>query len=55
MEVENGTKETTRFMTFLAEKMEEFEAERQKLMKTHQEKKFEIMQSYWGELLDLEN
>ncbi|GLT27890.1 hypothetical protein SLA2020_028580 [Shorea laevis] len=54
MEVENRTEETTRFITFQDEKMEEFEAERQKLMKIHQEKKSEIMQRYWGELLELE-
>ncbi|KAE8690725.1 GATA transcription factor 26-like protein [Hibiscus syriacus] len=34
--------------------MEEFEAEREKLMKTHQDRRLAITQRYWEELIELE-
>ncbi|KAK8699188.1 hypothetical protein V6N13_115282 [Hibiscus sabdariffa] len=35
-------------------KMEEFEAEREKLMKSHQDRRLAITQRYWEELIELE-
>lgn len=42
------------FIKFQDKEMEEFEAERKKLIKNHEDKKSSIMKRYWEEILDLE-
>ncbi|GMI70574.1 hypothetical protein HRI_000726700 [Hibiscus trionum] len=46
--------ENTRSIIIQEKKMEEFEAEREKLMKKHQERRLAITQSYWEELIKIE-
>ncbi|KAJ9158635.1 hypothetical protein P3X46_024200 [Hevea brasiliensis] len=42
------------FIKIQDKEMEEFEAERKKLIKSHEDKKASIMKKYWEELLELE-
>ncbi|XP_017619829.1 protein SUPPRESSOR OF GENE SILENCING 3-like [Gossypium arboreum] len=46
--------ENSRSITIQEKKMEEFEAEREKLMKSHQDRRLAITQRYWEELIELE-
>ncbi|KAG4163376.1 hypothetical protein ERO13_D01G168400v2 [Gossypium hirsutum] len=46
--------ENSRSITIQEKKMEEFEAEREKLMKSHQDGRLAITQRYWEELIELE-
>ncbi|KAK8625324.1 hypothetical protein V6N13_090198 [Hibiscus sabdariffa] len=46
--------ENSRSITFQEKKMEEFEAEREKLMKSHQDRRLAITQRYWEELVKIE-
>ncbi|KAA3465416.1 protein SUPPRESSOR OF GENE SILENCING 3-like [Gossypium australe] len=46
--------ENSRSITIQEKKMEEFEAEREKLMKGHQDRRLAITQRYWEELIELE-
>lgn len=43
-----------RSLTIQERKMEEFDAEREKLMKSHQDRRLAITQRYWEELVELE-
>ncbi|TYI98357.1 hypothetical protein E1A91_D01G208500v1 [Gossypium mustelinum] len=46
--------ENSRSITIQEKKMEEFEAEREQLMKSHQDGRLAITQRYWEELIELE-
>lgn len=46
--------ENARSMIIEEKKMEAFDAEREKLMKSHQDRRLEITQRYWEELIELE-
>ncbi|XWS40315.1 hypothetical protein CRYUN_Cryun18bG0130100 [Craigia yunnanensis] len=46
--------EKTRSIIIQGKKMEEFDAEREKLMKSHQDIRLAITQRYWEELIELE-
>ncbi|XP_039056815.1 protein SUPPRESSOR OF GENE SILENCING 3-like [Hibiscus syriacus] len=51
---ENKHSATEMEVTTQEKKMEEFEAEREKLMKSHQDRRLAITQRYWEELIELE-
>ncbi|KAH1122792.1 hypothetical protein J1N35_005952 [Gossypium stocksii] len=46
--------ENSRSITIQEKRVEEFEAEREKLMKSHQDRRLAITQRYWEELIELE-
>ncbi|KAG8650213.1 protein SUPPRESSOR OF GENE SILENCING 3 [Manihot esculenta] len=50
----NRMEDMVSFIKFQDKEMEEFEAERKKLIKNHEDKKSSIMKRYWEEILDLE-
>lgn len=50
----NEMEEKMRSLTIQERKMEEFDAEREKLMKSHQDRRLAITQRYWEELVELE-
>ncbi|XP_039063044.1 protein SUPPRESSOR OF GENE SILENCING 3-like [Hibiscus syriacus] len=49
-----GTVENANFIAIQEKKMKEFEVEREKLMKSHQDRRLVITQRYWEELVELE-